>query len=148
MPQYTPTPNDKSYRKVMVKEKKFGKVEDFKDGQVVKFSDDNVLEITDQAGKVRVYYRDNDYNKPQLRCCKTAPSEKTYWVNKKAQYMTRVYVTDESGMEYKIPNVLPLHKGPAGELQESCVFYVEKPAYDMDIKGDQYFDEVYSISMG
>lgn len=144
---YTPTVNDKSYRKVMIKEKKASKPEDFKESQVIHYPDDAVLEITDKSGKVRLVYRDNDYNPPALRCSKTASGVRGFWINKKAQYMTRVYITDDKGMEYKIPNVLPTHKGPAGDIPESCTFVVPYTGSGLDVKGDKYFNKVFSISM-
>lgn len=148
MLQYVPKSDDQSYRKVDLKRREKNKpFQDFQPNKPVPYPEDAVLEVRERSGKVRLVYRDNSYDPVVIRCYRPRPNEKQYWISKSAQYMTRAYITDASGMEYQIPGELPLYKGPTGEQKDSCTFVVAYEGKDLNVRGDRYFEKVYNITM-
>lgn len=144
MPDFTPTNQDVRFRKADLKTGKESDYTPIQQGKKIVFLDHVVLEIQDQAGNNRLFYRDNSYTPRELNCSRTGDNQ--YWINKSSQYLARVCITDDSGMEYAIPENLPLYKGPAGEQNDTCVFSIAYKG-SLKIKGDRFFNKVFSIVM-
>lgn len=144
MPEFMPTNQDVCFRKADITSNEESAFTALQQGKRVVYMDNVVLEVKNQEGNSRLVYRDNFYNPKELSCRRTG--DNLYWIDKTAQYMARVCIADDSGMEYAIPQNLPTHKGPAGEVKDSCEFFI---AYTgrLKIRGDKFFNKVFSITM-